>query len=326
MPNFMNPMDLAMAFPPGEDLAEKLEEMKMDANDLAARIGRSPKTINEILKGKCALTSDVAIDLECVTGVPADFWMNCQRFYDEWIARKKREKGLGAILEWMKNFPMAEMLERKWIDALQAAPEKVQPLFKFFALCSPKAWENYYHKQQLKVAFRISLAESRDPYALSVWLRRGEILADEIQMDAIPDKSVRSNIKNMLPEFIALAAKSAPISAPEFAKTKKKLVALCAKANIKLLFVENFKTAPVHGASRWYKDIAVIQLHDGFETDGGFWYTFFHELGHILIHGKKDMFLKNVDYATRDLIKDAEADAFAQKQMEAIETAGKNFN
>lgn len=54
--------------------------------------------------------------------------------------------------------------------------------------------------------------------------------------------------------------------------------------------------------------------------------VFFHELGHILIHGKKDMFLKNVDYATRDLIKDAEADAFAQKQMEAIEAAGKNFN
>lgn len=326
MPNFMNPMDLAMAFPPGDELAEKLEEMKMDANDLAARIGRSPKTINEILKGKCSLTPDVAIDLECVTEIPADFWMNCQRFYDEWTARKKREKGLGAILEWMKNFPMAEMLKRKWIDTLQASPEKAQPLFKFFALCSPKAWENYYHKQQLKVAFRISLAESRDPYALSVWLRRGEILADEIQMDAIPDKSVRSNIRNMLPEFIALAAKSAQISVPEFAKAKKKLVALCAKANIKLLFVENFKTAPVHGASRWYKDIAVIQLHDGFETDGGFWYTFFHELGHILIHGKKDMFLKNVDYATRDLIKDAEADAFAQKQMEAIEAAGKIFN
>jgi len=160
---------------------------------------------------------------------------------------------------------------------------------------------------------------------MSVWLRRGEILADEIQMEEIPDKTVRSNIKNMLPEFIALAQKSPSVKTPEFLKTKKKLQFLCAKANIKLLFVENFKTAPVHGASRWYKDIAVIQLHDGFETDGGFWYTFFHELGHILLHGKKEMFLKNVDYASRDLFKDAEADTFAQKQIEAVEASGRVF-
>jgi len=319
MPNFMNSMELAAAFPPGDFLAEKLKEMGMDANDLASRIGRTPKTVNEILKGKCTLTTEVAVDLECVTGVSADTWLRIQHFYDEWNVRKKREKGLPSVLEWMKNFPLADMLKRKWISALQAPADKVQPLFKFFALCSSKAWENYYYKQQLKVAFRISLAESRDPYAMSVWLRRGEILADEIQMEEIPDKMVRSNIKSMLPDFIALAKKAPSVKSSEFSKTKKKLQSLCAKANIKLLFVENFKTAPVHGASRWYKDVAVIQLHDGFETDGGFWYTFFHELGHILLHGKKDMFLKNVDYASRDLIKDAEADTFAQKQMAAVE-------
>ncbi|SHK94591.1 ImmA/IrrE family metallo-endopeptidase [Fibrobacter sp. UWEL] len=315
----------AVIYPPGEDLAEKLEEMKMDANDLASRIGRTPKTINEILKGKCSLSLDVAMDLECVTGISAEYWMRRQYSYSNFLAGKKREKGLPSVLEWMKNFPLADMLKRKWISALQAPADKVQPLFKFFALCSSKAWENYYYKQQLKVAFRISLAESRDPYAMSVWLRRGEILADEIQMEEIPDKTVRSNIKNMLPEFIALAQKSPSVKAPEFLKTKKKLQSLCAKANIKLLYVENFKTAPVHGASRWYKDIAVIQLHDGFETDGGFWYTFFHELGHILLHGKKEMFLKNVDYASRDLLKDAEADTFAQKQIEAVEASGRVF-
>ncbi|MCQ2063530.1 MAG: HigA family addiction module antitoxin [Fibrobacter sp.] len=325
MSKCLDPMNLAMAFPPGDFLGEKLEEMGMDANDLASRIGRSQKTVNDILMGKCTLSPEVAVDLECVTEVPADHWLGLQRFYDEWTVLKKREKGFGSILEWMKNFPLQEMLKRKWIDAVQAAADKVQPLFKFFAVCSPKAWENYYYKQQLKVAFRISLAESRDPYAMSVWLRRGEILADEIAMEKIPDKKVRSNVKNMLPEFIALAVKSPSVTAPEFSKTKKKLQALCAKANIKLLYVENFKTAPVHGASRWYKDVAVIQLHDGFETDGGFWYTFFHELGHIVLHGKKDMFLKNVEYRSRDLVKDAEADAFAQKQIAAVEDGGKKL-
>ena len=99
MPDVIKDFAPAVIYPPGEDLAEKLEEMKMDANDLASRIGRTPKTINEILKGKCALTLDVAIDLECVTGIPSDYWMRRQYSYSNFMAGKKREKGLGAILE-----------------------------------------------------------------------------------------------------------------------------------------------------------------------------------------------------------------------------------
>lgn len=69
--------------PPGETLREVLEEMGMSRADLAIRMGRPKKTINEIIKGKAAITADTAVQLERVLGVPTSFWNNRQRHYDD---------------------------------------------------------------------------------------------------------------------------------------------------------------------------------------------------------------------------------------------------
>ena len=95
----------------------------------------------------------------------------------------------------------------------------------------------------------------------------------------------------------------------------RKLQELGATLGIKILYAQNFKSAPIHGMARWYKDIPVIQLHDRFKDRNAFWFTFFHELGHIVLHGKKDIFIKNVYYGNKNQQKDDEANCFAQKYM-----------
>ena len=52
--------------PPGEILLEKLEELGMTQADLAERIGRTKKTVNEIIKGKAPILSETALRLEPV--------------------------------------------------------------------------------------------------------------------------------------------------------------------------------------------------------------------------------------------------------------------
>src|SRR5438477_11195797 len=59
---------------PGETLLELLEERGMTQVELGERMGRPLKTINEIIKGKAAITPETAIQLERVFGVPNDFW------------------------------------------------------------------------------------------------------------------------------------------------------------------------------------------------------------------------------------------------------------
>ena len=325
----MHTLKLWYVSPPGETLAEKLEEMGLDAKELAFRTGYTPKTINELLKAKCRVTPEMALNLEIATGISQSAWLNMQMMYDEFICRKKIEESLKNQAKWPKFFPIAELNPRKWIDDINKN-NGVLPILKYFGISTPKAWKDYYFGNRLKVAFRISLAETEDPYAASVWLRRGEILADQIQMEKQNDKKVRSAIKKAMPQFVELARadverwealrrqKSLPkpkIGEDFIDEGMHKLQELGATLGIKVLYAQNFKSAPIHGMARWYKDIPVIQLHDRFKDRNAFWFTFFHELGHIVLHGKKDIFIKNVYYGNKNLQKDEEANMFAQKYM-----------
>lgn len=78
--------------PPGDTLLEVLASLSMTQAELARRIGRPKKTINEIVKGKAAITADTAIQLELCLGYPASFWLNRESQYREALARIKRGK------------------------------------------------------------------------------------------------------------------------------------------------------------------------------------------------------------------------------------------
>lgn len=86
--------ELAVVTPPGRHLAEKIEEMGLDANDLAARMGYTPKAVNDILQGNCRITPESAISLEMVTEIPAGFWLRSQMAYDEFLSREKIKASL----------------------------------------------------------------------------------------------------------------------------------------------------------------------------------------------------------------------------------------
>ena len=52
----------------------------------------------------------------------------------------------------------------------------------------------------------------------------------------------------------------------------------------------------VSGATRWVgSDKAIIQLSLRYKTNDHLWFTFFHEAGHILLHGKKELFIEGVN-------------------------------
>lgn len=76
---------------PGETLAEKLEEMGIDSKEFALLTGILEITINAIIKGDSPITQNISVKLESITKIPANFWMNSQKGYDEYIANKERK-------------------------------------------------------------------------------------------------------------------------------------------------------------------------------------------------------------------------------------------
>src|SRR5262245_60346184 len=84
---------LLLNITPGEILEEEfLKPMGITQYRLARDISVPPRRINEIVKGKRAITADTALRLGKYFGVAAQFWLNLQTHYDL-EQEKERLKG-----------------------------------------------------------------------------------------------------------------------------------------------------------------------------------------------------------------------------------------
>ena len=115
---------------PGETLQEVLSERGMSQSDLANRMGRPLKTINEIVKGKAAITPETAIQLEHVLDIPASFWISREQQYRESIARNKDKAAIAAYVDWLKDIPYPSMAKLGWVPAVDSGIAQVQYLLK----------------------------------------------------------------------------------------------------------------------------------------------------------------------------------------------------
>ena len=94
-----------LPIPPGEVLEEELEARGMTQKELATRMGRPAQAINEIIRGKKAITPETAIGLEGVLGIDAEFWTNLESSYRLTLARN-RERGRATPLageDWVRG-------------------------------------------------------------------------------------------------------------------------------------------------------------------------------------------------------------------------------
>lgn len=297
-----------VVFHPGETLDEKLKEMGIGPKEFAFRTGKPEKTITAILKGESSITPDMAVQFESVTRIPARFWMNYQREYDEYIARVKRMKVIESAIEWAKEFPLSQMISLGWLEKTSTKQEMAAQLLTFFGVSTPNAWENYYYNQQLKVAFRISLKHTREPFAISAWLRKGELSTKQISAPPYSERRFRESLSEIK-----------TLMAVHPADFFEKLQKICLASGVKVIYTSFLTKAPINGATRWINDSPVIQVTGRGKRNDKFWFSFFHEAGHILLHGKKDIFLEQIEYLDKDEEKEKSADDFAVKWTFSVE-------
>ncbi|MBE9170775.1 HigA family addiction module antidote protein [Pleurocapsales cyanobacterium LEGE 06147] len=287
--------------PPGETLEEILEEKGMTQAELKQRIGRPKKTISEIINGKAAITPETALQLERVLGVPASFWNNRERQYREALAHQKEREHLEGQVSWLERIPVRDMIKQQWIQSYPDKVAQLREILNFFAVASPEQWEKIWGKT-LSVDFRKSARFESDPSAVAAWLRKGEIEAEEI----VCAEYDTNKFKKALQEIRALTVESPEVFQPA-------MVQLCADSGVALVFVPQLPKTRTCGATRWLNSKkALIQLSLRYKTNDHFWFAFFHEAGHILLHGKRDVFLEGQDiqdHSKQD--KEKEADNFA---------------
>jgi addiction module HigA family antidote len=291
------------AVPPGETLRETLEFLGMTQAQLADRTGRPKKTINEIISGKAAITAETALQFERVLGVPASFWSNLERNYQEALARLKEEKELRSHKEWLKKFPTAAITKFGWLPKEDSSVKKLKAILNFFGVAGIEEWVGLWQSPQ--TAYRRSIAFQRDPYAVAAWLRQGEIEAQESKCKAYDVNSFKASLTKVRPLTLELPEKFEP-----------EMKTLCEEAGVSVVFVPELPGTRVYGATRWLaSNKALIQLSLRGKTDDHLWFTFFHEAGHILLHGKRDVFIEAKGEGCREMDtndKEYQADKFSQ--------------
>jgi HTH-type transcriptional regulator / antitoxin HigA len=295
-----NQYEPTVVFHPGKTLAEKLTELSMGPKEFAVRTGKPEKTILAIIKGESRITPEMAVNFEFVTRIPAHFWHNKQKIYDDYLARKVQSEAFDKAKDWAKSFPYADMAKLGWIETTKDWKEQIHHLLNFFQVSNQGAWEELHFNSVLKVDFRISLKHTKAPFAIAAWLQHGKLAAQQMEIATYDEKAL---------EKALTAAQSLMVQQPS--DLAKQLVEICANCGVKLVYSACIKGAPINGATRWLGDTPLIQLSARYKRNDIFWFTFFHEVGHIMLHGKKDIFLEKYEYTDLDEKKEDQADQFA---------------
>ena len=278
---------------PGETLAEVLAAQGLSQAELAERTGRPKKTINEIIKGKTAITPETALQFERVLGIEAAFWKNLEGNYREFLARRDEEKRLLAGIDLLGEIPVGALIKKGWIKPQRTKVARIREVLDFFGIASPDQWDPVFATPQAN--FRLSTKSTCDVGALAAWLRKGELDARHIDAGIANE----SKFRECLIELRALTIQ-------EPAQAMRQVVSRCAEVGVAVAFVPHLPACPVHGASRWLSpNKALIQLSFRYRTEDHLWFTFFHEAAHLLLHGKREVFVDEAGADGEQLEKEA---------------------
>lgn len=72
---------------PGELIKDELAAINLTQSKLAENIGVKPSFINEIIKGKRAVNTEMALLIEAALNIPADLLLNLQSEYNMQMAK-----------------------------------------------------------------------------------------------------------------------------------------------------------------------------------------------------------------------------------------------
>jgi HTH-type transcriptional regulator / antitoxin HigA len=155
-----------------------------------------------------------------------------------------------------------------------------------------------YGYGELVVSFLHSPSFKSSREALIAWLRIGEIWADE-QECADYNKAA----------FLRALGDIAELTRRDPEEFVPRMRELCNGAGVAFVLVPALAKTSVSGAARWLNPRkALIQQSDRHKTNDHFWFTFFHEAAHIVLHSKRTVFVDE-NGLTRQEVEQAEAEA-----------------
>ena len=291
-----------LAIPPGEYLEEVLDSLGMNKDELAQRMGRPAPKLSAIFSGKKAITPETALQLERVTGVSAHIWSSLEAEYRLISARKKMNdtrQQLKSEEQLVADYCYPALKKLGVVKDMRLRAEKAEELRRYFGV---SALSNVPAIRRYQPVFRRgrgnAISESR---AVAAWLRFGEIRGQEARCAPFNRNALLADLGRL-----RRLTRQAPVALKD----------LLAGLGIVLVLCPHFPKTYVNGAVFWLgQNKAVLMPRNRGRWADIFWFTLFHQIGHLVLHSKEGTILEGATFTQKELLREKEADRFAQDAL-----------
>lgn len=264
---------------PGTTIASALAERHITTGDFAAMMDMLPRDVERLLGGELAITVTLARRLSEVVGASSTFWITREAQFVEDRARVEAD-------HWAQRLPVSQMASFGWIEEPRTWQEQIEACLDFFDVPDVEAWEERYDQEVVAAHYRTSPTFDLDSTVTTAWFRAAERVVEKSAPLPPFDKAA---FGAALPDIRRLSRERDPN------KFIPKLVAISARCGVHIAVVPAPKGCPASGASRKHRGRPLIQLSARYLTDDHFWFTFFHEAGHVLNHHLEHGFIDTFD-------------------------------
>ena len=261
--------DDKIAFHPGYYIKEIVEESGLTQEDFAKRLDTTPKNLSLLIRGEQNLSIDIAMKLSRMIGTSVSYWLNLQNAYDALIAEFKSKEELAqerlifSILDY-KYF-------REYFN-LPDLPRKIDEQIVQVRNFLNVATLTVLKKPDMAVSFRSATGEMSE--------------ANIVKANTMVQIATNIALKTEAPKFNKPLFEEAVRCALTLTKDHSTFYPLIkeafCKAGVILVILPNISGSKINGATKKVGNNIMLLVNDRRLNSDTFWFTLFHEIGHIM--------------------------------------------
>lgn len=298
----------AQATHPGVLIKDELDATpNLNQRKLAKELDVHPSFLNEIIKGKRPVTADIAILLEKILGISANYWMKFQSQYEIDKARVKQKniKKIRNIELWsiIKEYvPVRFFKKHNYLnDDIESDINTIMTIYRVETIdtlvssFSKDKFAYYRKSEKLKI----------DDKNMFAWSSLAQYEAKNQKINTFNFDNLNQLCKNLNTIFY------------ENSGTPEKVKKVLNQFGIKMLLINKLEKTPIDGFSFWSDKNPAIALTLRHNRIDNFAFTIMHEIGHIDLHLRNDKDRKFMDLISKQNLDkcETEADNYAQQKL-----------
>lgn len=289
-------MEIKQRLHPGSYIKDSLEALSMSSREFSFRTGISERTLSDLLNEKGSVTFDIATKLAAFFGSSVEMWLNLQTQYNIYMFQLEYQKEVEQDYQKIKTLRpyLKDIVSLTDNETHNSLVNKVRATICVNSISSLNKGDSFVSLKELKNPNKNNIFEKNFWIALALSQARKNKDVQEYD---------RKKLLSFIPEL-----RSMTNSEPEsFLPRIKEILSSCGVSFVVLPYLPK---SNIYGATKWLNSnkVMLAMSNRGGKADV-FWFTFFHELGHVTFERKRYMLLSTED------LSDEEANKFATNTL-----------